>query len=54
MAENEAIRRGCKHAHLDTMDWQALDFYLGMGYTLCSASSMTCQPDTPAIFCKKR
>jgi ribosomal protein S18 acetylase RimI-like enzyme len=34
LAEVEAIQRGCQHAHLDTMDWQALDFYLGMGYAV--------------------
>lgn len=34
MAEAEAVRRGCKHAHLDTMDFQALDFYRKYGYTV--------------------
>lgn len=33
MAEQEALRRGCHHAHLDTMSWQALPFYLARGYT---------------------
>ena len=26
-AEQEAVRRGCRHAHLDTMSFQALPFY---------------------------
>ena len=32
-AEAEAIRRGCRHAFLDTMSFQALPFYLKLGYT---------------------
>lgn len=31
-AEEEAIRRGCHHVHLDTMSWQAPDFYKKHGY----------------------
>lgn len=32
MAEEEAIRRGCKHVHLDTFSFQALPFYEKQGY----------------------
>jgi GNAT superfamily N-acetyltransferase len=31
-AEQEAIRRGCHHAHLDTMSFQAVGFYQQHGY----------------------
>ena len=31
-AEKEAIRRGCLHVHLDTMSWQAPEFYQKHGY----------------------
>ena len=31
-AEKEAKRRGCHHVHLDTMSWQAPDFYKKHGY----------------------
>lgn len=31
-AEQEAIRRDCRHAHLDTFDFQALGFYQKLGY----------------------
>ena len=34
MAEQEAIKRGCKHAHLDTMSFQAPDFYIKLGYSI--------------------
>jgi len=33
-AEAEAVRRGCRHAHVDTHDFQAPDFYLRNGYTI--------------------
>jgi GNAT superfamily N-acetyltransferase len=33
-AEAEAVRRGCRHAFLDTMSFQALPFYLKLGYTV--------------------
>jgi GNAT superfamily N-acetyltransferase len=34
MAENEAVKRGCKHVDLDTFSWQARPFYEKHGYTL--------------------
>ncbi|MBN2149780.1 MAG: GNAT family N-acetyltransferase [Anaerolineales bacterium] len=33
-AEQEAWRRGCHHAYLDTQDFQALPFYEKHGYTV--------------------
>ena len=33
-AEQEAARRGCQHAFVDTMSWQALPFYQKHGYVL--------------------
>jgi len=32
VAETEAVRRGCKYAFLDTMQYQAPDFYKRLGY----------------------
>jgi GNAT superfamily N-acetyltransferase len=34
MAETEAIRRGCGNAHLDTHDFQAVEFYEKHGYSI--------------------
>ena len=31
-AEGEAVRRGCRHVHVDTMSWQAPLFYQKHGY----------------------
>ncbi len=33
-AEAEAIRRDCHHSFIDTMSFQALPFYLKLGYTV--------------------
>jgi GNAT superfamily N-acetyltransferase len=33
-AEQEAIRRGCSHAFLDTLDFQAPSFYMRQGYEI--------------------
>lgn len=34
LAEAEAIRRGCRHAYLDTFDFQARPFYEQHGYAV--------------------
>ncbi|MCL4247694.1 MAG: GNAT family N-acetyltransferase [Anaerolineae bacterium] len=34
LAEAEAVRRGCQAAHVDTLDFQAPDFYRKLGYTV--------------------
>ena len=31
-AEKEAIKKGCHHVHLETMSWQAPEFYKKHGY----------------------
>lgn len=35
-AESEAINRGCHSLHVDTMSWQAPDFYKKHGYEIIS------------------
>ncbi len=53
MAEQEALRRGCKGSHLDTMSFQAQPFYEKHGYTVWGVMD-----DVPEghqrIFMKKR
>lgn len=34
LAEETALRRGCRHSHLTTYDFQARDFYEKRGYTI--------------------
>ena len=41
-AEKEAIQRGCHHVHLDTMSWQAPEFYKKHGYEVIAIL-----PDVP-------
>jgi ribosomal protein S18 acetylase RimI-like enzyme len=33
-AEKEAIKRGCEHVHLDSHDFQAVEFYKKNGYVI--------------------
>ena len=46
-AEREALRRGCHHVHLDTMSWQAPEFYRKHGYEIIGIL-----PDIPKGFQK--
>src|SRR5437016_1020176 len=36
LAEQEAAARGCRHAFLDTMDYQAPEFYQKIGYRIAA------------------
>ena len=42
-AAKEAARRGCHHVHLDTMSWQAPEFYKKHGYEVIGVL-----PDIPS------
>ena len=42
-AEKQAVQRGCHHVHLDTMSWQAPDFYKKRGY-----ETLGILPDIPS------
>ena len=42
-AERKAVRRGCHHVHLDTMSWQAPEFYKKQGYEMIGVL-----PDIPS------
>ena len=42
-AEKEAVLRGCHHVHLDTMSWQAPEFYKKQGYKIIGTL-----PDSPS------
>mgnify|MGYP003296121839 CR=1 FL=1 len=42
-AEKEAVRRGCHHVHLDTMSWQAPEFYKKHSYEVIGVL-----PDIPS------
>ena len=42
-AEEEALRRRCHHVHIDTMSWQAPDFYKKHGYEVIGVL-----PDIPS------
>jgi GNAT superfamily N-acetyltransferase len=33
-AEAEAVRRGCRHAYVDTLDFQAPNYYTKLGYSV--------------------
>jgi hypothetical protein len=47
LLEDEAIRRGCKHAHVDTLSFEARPFYEKLGYELFATLE-----DYPEGYCK--
>ena len=52
-AEALAIERGCRHAYLQTMSYQAPDFYAKLGYTVF-AELEDIPPPHRCIFFRKR
>ena len=53
-AEQTARERGCLHALVDTMSFQALPFYQKNGYQLQMTSITSRKPVPRAIICRKR
>lgn len=51
-AEDEALRRGCRGAYLDTFDFQARGFYERLGYTVFGQLEDT-PPGHTRFFLKK-
>jgi GNAT superfamily N-acetyltransferase len=51
-AEEEALRRGCLHVHVDTLDFQSPDFYKREGYTVWGVLD-DLPPGHQRIFLKK-
>ncbi len=52
-AEAEALNRGCHHAHLTTLDFQARQFYEHLGYTVFGVLDDYPQP-YKRLFMQKR
>lgn len=53
-AETEAIARGCSRAYLDTMDYQAPEFYRALGYQLAGQlENWDSQGHTKFLFTKR-
>ena len=50
--ENKARRLGGYMAHLDTFDWQAKEFYEGLGYSVCGILQ-NCPPGHTRYYLKK-
>jgi GNAT superfamily N-acetyltransferase len=51
-AEQEAVQRGCRHAHLETHDFQAVPFYQKHGYIIF-AELADLPPNHTKYFLKK-